>query len=74
MQEGRFLTREELLKLINEQVGPLGKSTLDKECMPSKGGGPPVAAYCRGRRYPRPLYELTAGLNWARSFLLTLPA
>jgi hypothetical protein len=53
--------RSKLLEYINENGIPLGRSTLDKLCMPSRYEGPPVEAWFGSR----PLYDLDRGLEWA---------
>jgi hypothetical protein len=67
----RPVTRDELYTLLREHGIPIGRSTLDKMCMPSRGEGPPVAAWWpgRGKNQYRPLYDPTAALNWARGLL-----
>ena len=60
-----LLTREELWEYINSQGIPLGASTLDKLCMPSRNEGPEVEAWWGDR----PLYSPERGLEWARSRL-----
>ena len=55
------LTRRQLVSLFNEHGYPIGKSTLDKLCMPAVNEGPPVAAWW-GRR---PLYDPNEALDWA---------
>jgi hypothetical protein len=57
--------RDKLLAHINAAGIPLGKSTLDKLCMPSAYDGPPVEAWFGSR----PIYDLDRGLEWARSRL-----
>jgi len=54
--------------LISEGF-PLGESTFEKICMPSRGEGPEVEAWW-GRR---PLYRPTRGLEWAKSRLRKSP-
>jgi len=61
----RLLTREELRRYINDAGIPLGASTLDKLCMPSRNEGPEVEAWWGGR----PLYNPERGLEWAKSRL-----
>src|ERR1700723_97816 len=39
------LTRRQLVSLFHEFGYPIGKSTLDKLCMPPVNEGPPVAAW-----------------------------
>jgi hypothetical protein len=63
-------TRSRLLAAINEEGIPLSKSTLDRYCMPSTKGGPPIAGWW-GRR---PLYDIETGKQWARSLLTAEPA
>jgi hypothetical protein len=58
-------TRDKLLAHINAAGIPLGKSTLDKLCMPKNYAGPPVEAWFGSR----PLYDLDRGLQWAMSLL-----
>jgi hypothetical protein len=42
--------------------------------MPSRGEGPPVAAlWPRGKNQYRPLYDVQAGLNWARGLFKAPP-
>jgi len=60
-----LLTREELRQCINDQGIPLGASTLEKLCMPSRNEGPEVEAWLG----QRPLYNPERGLEWARSRL-----
>jgi len=48
-----LLTREELRQYINDQGIPLGASTFDKLCMPSRDQGPEVEAWWGAR----PLYH-----------------
>jgi hypothetical protein len=55
------LTRRQLVSLFHEFGYPIGKSTLDKLCMPAVNEGPPVAAWW-GRR---PLYDPDEALAWA---------
>lgn len=60
-----LLTREELRQYINDNGIPLGSSTLDKLCMPSRNEGPEVECFWGNR----PLYNPERGLEWARSRL-----
>jgi hypothetical protein len=60
-----LLTREELRQYINSEGIPLGASTLDKLCMPSRNEGPEVECFWGNR----PLYNPERGLQWARSRL-----
>jgi hypothetical protein len=55
------VTRGQLVSLLREHGYPIGKSTLDKLCMPAINEGPPVAAWW-GRR---PLYDPDEALTWA---------
>jgi hypothetical protein len=41
----QYLTRVQLLELLQKSGYPISKSTLDKLCAPAVGQGPPVAAY-----------------------------
>jgi hypothetical protein len=59
------LTRRQLAARLRELGYPIGDSTLDKLCMPSIGGGPPVCGYW-GKR---PLYEEGSSVAWAESKL-----
>jgi hypothetical protein len=61
----RLMTRTELCAFLNAEGFPLGASTLDKLCMPSRGEGPEIACFWGNR----PLYEPERGLEWARSRL-----
>jgi len=58
-----FLPRKQLLRFLNAEGIPIGKSTLDKLC--ALGQGPPVAAYW-GRL---PLYRPVESLSWATARL-----
>jgi hypothetical protein len=69
LRSGRLRTRDGLYDLLRENNFPLGRSTLDKLCMPSRGEGPPVAAWWPGRGGDRPLYETTTSLDWAKNLL-----
>ena len=60
-----LLTREELRQYINDAGIPLGASTLEKLCMPSRNEGPPVEAWWGAR----PLYNPERGLEWAKGRL-----
>ncbi len=64
-----FLTRTQLLEYLPQHGFPIGRSTLDKMCMPSRGEGPPVAAWWPGRGGNRPLYEPSAAMAWAKGLL-----
>jgi hypothetical protein len=59
--QSKRLTRGQLVSLLHEHGYPIGKSTLDKLCMPAINEGPPVAAWW-GRR---PLYDADEALAWA---------
>jgi hypothetical protein len=69
LRTGRLKTRDGLYTLLCENNFPLGRSTFDKLCMPSRGEGPPVAAWWPGRGGDRPLYETTASLQWAKALI-----
>jgi hypothetical protein len=69
-----LITRDQLYELLQQNGIPFGRSTLDKRCMPSRGEGPPVAAFWPGRgRNDRPLYEPSSALAWAKSLLKPAP-
>jgi hypothetical protein len=59
------MTRDQLRKFLNDRGFPIGESSFDKICMPSRNEGPEVEAYW-GRR---PLYRPDRGLEWARARL-----
>lgn len=65
-----FLTRDELHELLRRHGFPIGRGTLDKMCAPSRNEGPPIAALWPYKRNPRPLYDPTAALAWARARLI----
>jgi hypothetical protein len=67
----RYVTRDKLHKLLNENGFPFGKSTLDKLCAPACGQGPPVAALWGAKL--RPLYDPEIGLEWAKNRLIATP-
>ena len=67
----RYVTRDELHKLLKEHGFPFGKSTLDKLCAPACGQGPPVAALWGAKK--RPLYDPEIGLEWAKNRLIPPP-
>jgi hypothetical protein len=60
----RYLTRRQLAKFLSEHGFPIGKSTLDKLAMPSRGGdeGPPAAGFWGNRA----LYDPDKALAWAK--------
>jgi hypothetical protein len=60
-----LMTRDQLREFLNAEGFPLGESTFEKICMPSRNEGPEVEAYWGGR----PLYSPERGLAWARSRL-----
>ena len=64
-----LMTRSELREFLISEGFPLGESTFEKICMPSRGEGPEVEAWW-GRR---PLYRPTRGLEWAKSRLRKSP-
>jgi hypothetical protein len=59
------MTRSELRVFLNSEGFPLGESTLEKLCMPSRGEGPPIECFWGNR----PLYRPDRGLDWAKSRL-----
>jgi hypothetical protein len=60
-----LMTRDQLRLFLVEKGFPIGFSTLEKLCMPSRDQGPPVEAYWG----LRPLYRPSTGLEWARNRL-----
>ena len=60
-----LMTRSELREFLNSEGFPLGESTFEKICMPSRGEGPPIEFFWGNR----PLYKPERGLAWARSRL-----
>jgi hypothetical protein len=58
----RLMTRSELRVFLNAEGFPIGASTFDKLCMPSRNEGPEVEAWWGDR----PLYAPERGLEWAR--------
>jgi hypothetical protein len=64
-----LLTRKPLLLKLNERGFPLTMSNLNKLCLPSVNGGPPVAKWW-GKR---PLYNLEDALAWAESLCSSKP-
>jgi hypothetical protein len=58
-----FMTRSQLCSFLNERGYPIGESTLNKLCAPSRGEGPPIAKWW-GKR---PLYTPGSGLAWAQN-------
>jgi hypothetical protein len=63
------LTREQLRQRLNAAGYPITASYFAKVCLPSVGGGPPVA-----RQWgKRPLYEWDAGLAWAEARCRPVP-
>ena len=59
----RYLTRREVVRFLTEQGYPIGKSTIDKLSMPSRGDGPPPAGYWGNRA----LYDPNKVLAWAKA-------
>ena len=59
------MTRSELREFLNSEGFPLGESTFEKICMPSRGEGPPIEFFWGNR----PLSKPERGLEWARSRL-----
>jgi hypothetical protein len=60
-------TRRQLVAHLNAEGFPYSLSTLNKLCSVAIGGGPAPFAW-QGRR---PLYELDAGVEWAKARLST---
>jgi hypothetical protein len=58
-----LMTRCQALKFINSLGFPISKDHFDKLCLPSRRGGPPVAA----RWGLRPMYDEDGLRNWAMS-------
>ncbi len=58
----KFLTRHQVVDVLNAHGFPMTFSTLSKLCMPSRNEGPP----CAGRWANRDLYEPSKVLQWAR--------
>jgi hypothetical protein len=56
-----LLTREQLRQRLNAAGYPISASYFNKVCLPSVGGGPPIAKQW-GKR---PLYKLDDALTWA---------
>jgi hypothetical protein len=68
LQEGEhkpLMTRDRLRLYLNEQGFPIGESTFEKMCMPSRGEGPEVEAWWGDRL----VYNPERSLEWARSRL-----
>lgn len=59
----RYLTRREVAHFLTENGYPIGKSTIDKLSMPSRGGGPPPAGFWGNRA----LYDPNKVLAWAKA-------
>jgi hypothetical protein len=59
----RYLTRHQVVELLNESGYPISFSTLTKLCMPSRNEGPPSV----GRWANRDLYEPSKVLAWAKA-------
>jgi hypothetical protein len=61
----RYLTRREVAQFLTEHGYPIGKSTIDKLSMPSRGGadGPPPAGFWGNKA----LYDPSKVLAWAKS-------
>jgi hypothetical protein len=60
-----LMTRSELRAFLNAEGFPLGESTFEKICIPSRNDGPEVECFWGNR----PLYSPERGLEWARSRL-----
>jgi hypothetical protein len=58
-----LLTREQLRQRLNARGYPMSVSYFAKLCLPSVGGGPPIAKQW-GKR---PLYNFDDALAWAES-------
>jgi hypothetical protein len=60
----RYLTRREIAQFLTEQGYPIGKSTIDRLSMPSRGSadGPPPAGFWGNRV----LYDPNKALAWAK--------
>jgi hypothetical protein len=61
----RYLTRREIAQFLTERGYPIGKSTIDKLSMPSRGSadGPPPAGFWGNKV----LYDPSKVLAWAKS-------
>jgi hypothetical protein len=61
----RYLTRREIAQFLTERGYPIGKSTIDKLSMPSRGSadGPPPAGFWGNKA----LYDPSKVLAWAKS-------
>jgi hypothetical protein len=61
----RYLTRPEVARFLTERGYPIGKSTIDRMSMPSRGrnDGPPAA----GRWGKKALYDPNRVLAWAKA-------
>ena len=65
LDQGKFLTRAEIPEFLAQHGFPIGRSTIDKLSMPSRGdhaGPKPAGAW--GNRH---LYRPAKVLGWARS-------
>src|ERR1700678_474995 len=66
MHQKKLHTRKQLAAFLREERGyPIGKSTLDKLCMPTVNHGTPVAGWWGSR----PLYDPDEGVAWAEARL-----
>jgi hypothetical protein len=65
----RFLTRREVAQFLTQHGYPIGKSTIDKLSMPSRGSdeGPPPAGFWGNKA----LYDPNSVLAWAKNRLRT---
>jgi len=66
----RYLTLRQALEYLRERGYPVAFSTLRRLCMPSRGGGPPVA----GRWGQRLLFVPADLLSWAERRVHARPA
>jgi hypothetical protein len=65
-----LLTRQQLVRFLNENGFPISEATLNKLSAPKVGQGPPIHSWW-GRR---PLYAPDPSLKWARSLLRDKPS
>jgi hypothetical protein len=65
----RLVFRDEAFELLKQERIPIGRGTFDKLCAPAENAGPPVAAWLKHRRNPRPMYEPQEILSWGRDWL-----
>jgi hypothetical protein len=67
--DDRLVTRDELVKYLNDAGFPLTRGTMSQLCAPSRSEGPAPEGYW-GRR---PVYSLKNGLAWAQQRLRRAP-